>query len=102
MAQLIKPNKEKHQYVIGIDFGHGETSAAICELEWNKSAGTSEQHRLDIDMDRSARKKVLVSAICKTPNGRFHIGNEAFEADNLVDGTQLSVCFKQAPKDING
>lgn len=102
MAQLIKPNKDKHQYVIGIDFGHGETSAAICELEWNKSAGTSEQHRLDIDMDRSARKKVLVSAICKTPNGRFHIGNEAFEADNLVDGTQLSVCFKQAPKDING
>ena len=102
MAQLVRPDKNKHQYIVGIDFGHGETSAAICELEWNKSAGTSEQHRLDIDMDRSARKKVLISAICKTPNGRYHIGNEAFEADNLVDGTQLSVCFKQAPKDING
>lgn len=102
MAQLVKPDKNKHQYIIGIDFGHGETSAAISELEWNKSAGTSEQKVRDIDMDRNAKKKVIVSAICKTPDGRYHIGNEAFEPDNLIEGTQLSVCFKQAPKEING
>lgn len=102
MAQLVKPNKEKHKYVVGIDFGHGETSAAICELEWDKSAGTSEQKIRDIDMDRNAKKKVIVSAICKTPNGRYHIGNEAFEPDNLIEGTQLSVCFKQAPQQIDG
>ena len=102
MAQLIKPNKEKHQYVVGIDFGHGETSAAICELEWDKSAGTSEQKIRDIDMDRNSKKKVIVSAICKTPNGRYYIGNEAFEPNNLMDGTQLSVCFKQAPKQLTG
>ena len=102
MAQLVKPDKNKHQYIIGIDFGHGETSAAISELEWNKSAGTSEQKVRDIDVDRNAKKKVIVSAICKTPDGRYHIGNEAFEPDNLIEGTQLSVCFKQAPKEING
>lgn len=102
MAQLVKPNKSKHKYVVGIDFGHGETSAAICELEWNKSAGTSEQKIRDIDMDRNAKKKVIVSAICKTPDGRYHIGNEAFEPDNLVERTQLSVCFKQAPQHIDG
>ena len=102
MAQLVKPNKSKHKYVVGIDFGHGETSAAICELEWNKSAGTSEQKIRDIDMDRNAKKKVIVSAICKTPDERYHIGNEAFEPDNLVEGTQLSVCFKQAPQQIDG
>ncbi len=102
MVQLVKPDKNKHQYIIGIDFGHGETSAAICELEWNKSAGTSEQKVRDIDMDRNAKKKVIVSAICKTPNGHYHIGNEAFEPDNLMEGTQLSVCFKQAPKQIDG
>ena len=102
MAQLVKPYKEKHKYVVGIDFGHGETSAAICELEWDKSAGTSEQKIRDIDMDRNAKKKVIVSAICKTPNGRYHIGNEAFEPDNLIEGTQLSVCFKQAPQQIDG
>ena len=102
MVQLVKPNKNKHRYVVGIDFGHGETSAAICELEWDKSAGTSEQNIRDIDMDRNAKKKVIVSAICKTPKGRYHIGNEAFEPDNLIEGTQLSVCFKQAPQQING
>ena len=102
MAQLVKPDKNKHQYIIGIDFGHGETSAAISELEWNKSAGTSEQKVRDIDMDRNAKKKVIVSAICKTPDGRYHIGNEAFEPDNLIEGTQLSVCFKQAPKKMDG
>lgn len=102
MAQLVKPDKNKHQYIIGIDFGHGETSAAISELEWNKSAGTSEQKVRDIDMDRNAKKKVIVSAICKTPDGRYHIGNEAFEPDNLIEGTQLSVCFKQEPKKMDG
>ena len=102
MAQLVKPNKNKHKYVVGVDFGHGETSAAICELEWDKSAGTSEQKIRDIDMDRNAKKKVIVSAICKTPNGRYHIGNEAFEPDNLIEGTQLSVCFKQAPVCLEG
>ena len=102
MVQLVEPNKNKHRYVVGIDFGHGETSAAICELEWDKSAGTSEQKIRDIDMDRNAKKKVIVSAICKTPNGRYHIGNEAFEPDNLIEGTQLSVCFKQAPQQIDG
>lgn len=102
MVQLVRPDKNKHQYIIGIDFGHGETSAAICELEWNKSAGTSEQKVRDIDMDRNAKKKVIVSAICKTSDGRYHIGNEAFEPDNLMEDTQLSVCFKQAPKKIDG
>lgn len=102
MVQLVRPDKNKHQYIIGIDFGHGETSAAISELEWNKSAGTSEQKVRDIDMDRNAKKKVIVSAICKTPDGRYHIGNEAFEPDYLVEDTKLSVCFKQAPKKIDG
>ena len=102
MAQFVKPDKNKHQYIVGIDFGHGETSAAICELEWDKSAGTSEQKFRDIDMDRNAKKKVIVSAICKTSNGHYHIGNEAFEPDYLMEDTQLSVCFKQAPKQIDG
>ena len=102
MAQLVRPDKNKHQYIVGIDFGHGETSAAICELEWDKSAGTSEQKFRDIDMDRNAKKKVIVSAICKTSNGHYHIGNEAFEPDYLMEDTQLSVCFKQAPKQIDG
>ena len=102
MVQLVRPDKNKHQYIIGIDFGHGETSAAICKLEWNKSAGTSEQKFSDIDMDRSAKKKVIVSAICKKPDGGYHIADAAFHPNNLVENSQLSVCFKQAPKQIDG
>ena len=30
----IIPNKNTHEYVIGIDFGHGETSADICNIQW--------------------------------------------------------------------
>lgn len=102
MIQLVRPDKNKHQYIIGIDFGHGETSAAICKLEWNKSAGTSEQNFSDIDMDRSAKKKVIVSAICKKPDGGYHIADAAFHPNNLVENSQLSVCFKQAPQQIDG
>ena len=33
MSYII-PNKNTHEYVIGIDFGHGETSADICNIQW--------------------------------------------------------------------
>lgn len=35
--EYIRPNKDKHKYVIGIDFGHGETSADICNIQWDDS-----------------------------------------------------------------
>lgn len=56
-AQLIKPIKDQHRYVVGIDFGHGESSAAICSLEWETSAGHRENKEEDIDMDINARVK---------------------------------------------
>lgn len=31
----VKPIKSKHNYVLGIDFGHGETSADICSIQWD-------------------------------------------------------------------
>ena len=78
MSNLIIPNKYKHKYVVGIDFGHGETSAAICELEWDKDAGQRENNVLDLDMDRKERKNVIQSAICRV-KGEIFIGDEAFE-----------------------
>ena len=47
MAILVNPNPQQH-YVVGIDFGHGETSAAICNLQWNVSAGRSDLDTTDI------------------------------------------------------
>ena len=39
-------NQEKKQckFVIGIDLGHGETSAAICPLQWDALKGDSLCH----------------------------------------------------------
>lgn len=99
-AQLVKPIKGQHQYVVGIDFGHGETSAAICPLEWEKSAGQRESKEEDIDMDIAARKKVIPSAICRMSGGTMYIGDEVFE--HLTDNNGIRLAFKQKPVSIDG
>lgn len=103
MANLIIPNKDQHRYVVGIDFGHGETSAAICPIEWDKDAGQRETKILDIDLDKSARKKVITSSICRVSNGvsdGILIGDEAFE--HMTDNNGIRVCFKQKPESLDG
>ncbi len=99
MADLIKPNKEKHEYVVGIDFGHGETSAAVYAIEWEKEAGKKEGRAEDVDLDVAARKKVITSAICRVKDG-VKIGDEAFE--HMTDNNGISICFKQKPKSLDG
>lgn len=99
MANLIVPDKNKHKYIVGIDFGHGETSAAICSIEWDKDAGQREMKVQDIDLDRAARKKVVTSAICHVNEGIL-IGDEAFE--HLTDNNGIRICFKQRPKSLDG
>ena len=34
----------QYEYVIGIDLGHGETSAAICPLQWDNAPGELDTH----------------------------------------------------------
>ncbi len=97
--KLFKPNKSKHKYVVAIDFGHGETSAAICALDWDTNAGQREDNVLDIDLDSRARKKVITSAICLS-NGSAYIGDEAFE--HTDDNAGIRVCFKQKPTSLTG
>lgn len=99
MVKLITPDKNKHKYVVGIDYGHGETSAAISSIEWGKDAGLRETKVLDIDLDRAARKKVITSAICHVNEGIL-IGDEAFE--HMTDNNGIRVCFKQKPESIDG
>ena len=98
-VSLIIPDKSRHKYVVGIDFGHGETSAAICEIEWNKNAGQRLTDVSDIDIDRAARKKVIPSAICRKENG-IYIGEEAFE--HTTDNKGIRICFKQKPESVDG
>lgn len=99
MANLVKPNKAQHKYVVGIDYGHGETSAAICPIEWDTDAGQRETKFFDIDLDMAARKKVITSAICHVSNEIF-IDDEAFE--HMTEHNGIRVCFKQKPQSLNG
>lgn len=99
-VSLIIPDKSKHKYVVGIDFGHGETSAAICEIEWDKNAGQRLTDVSDIDIDSAARKKVIPSAICRKENGELYIGEEAFE--HTTDNDGIRICFKQRPESVDG
>lgn len=97
MKQLIIPNRN-HEYVIGIDFGHGETSAALCKLDWD-AEGSGFNY---VDLDLASNSKVIVSAICKTADGSYYIGEKSFSPNVITNQSALRVCFKAEPQDIDG
>lgn len=90
--------KRKYEYVIGIDFGHGETSAAICPLQWDTPV---EQLDPAKDLEMGGNKKVIPSAITILDNGTARIGDSAFNPD-ILKQAEVHICFKKAPQDING
>lgn len=94
----MKIDKRMVEYVIGIDLGHGETSAAICSMQWDAQADQLEDAK---DLDMGGNKKVMPSAITLLDDGRAYIGDAAFNPD-ILKQAQVHVCFKQAPKDIDG
>lgn len=92
----VSPNKESHRYVVGIDLGHGETSAAYAEIGWGEDMGALEPVK-DIDLPQD-KTFVIPSAISIEANGDLHVGADAFEYQEA----ELHVCFKQRPTSING
>ena len=95
--ELVIPNRN-HEYVIGIDFGHGETSAALCRLNWD----AEESGFAYTDLDLGSNSKVIVSAICRTADGNFFIGEKAFAPNVITNQSALRVCFKAEPQQIDG
>jgi hypothetical protein len=91
-------DKKKYEYVIGIDLGHGETSAAICPLQWDTLSANLDPVK---DLEMGGNRKVIPSAITILEDGSAYIGDAAFNPEVLKKAT-VRVCFKQAPKDING
>lgn len=93
-------NQEKKQYkfVIGIDLGHGETSAAICPLQWDALPSQLDPAK---DLEMGGNKKVIPSAITILDNGTTYIGDAAFNPE-ILRQADVHVCFKKAPQDIHG
>lgn len=92
----VSPNKDTHRYVVGIDLGHGETSAAYAEIGWGEDMGTLEPVK-DIDLPQD-KTFVIPSAISIEANGNLHVGADAFDFQDA----ELHVCFKQRPTSITG
>ncbi len=89
----------KHiEHVIGIDLGHGETSAAICSLQWDTSV---EQLDPVKDLKLSGSNAVIPSAITFLEDGSARIGEAAFNID-LLKQAQVHVGFKKKPVDVDG
>ena len=91
-------DKKKIEYVVGIDLGHGETSAAIAPMQWDKL-----DNQLDAakDLEMEPNRKVIPSAITITADGTAKIGTAAFSPD-ILKQAHVNVCFKKKPQDING
>ena len=95
-------NKEKYrdiEFVIGIDLGHGETSAAICPIQWDTPESQLEPVK---DLDMGSNRKVIPSAITIMKNGDAYIGESAFKSDHLQNAAESYLCFKRMPENING
>lgn len=87
------------EFVIGIDLGHGETSAAICPIQWDTPESQLEPVK---DLDMGSNRKVIPSAITIMKNGDAYIGESAFKSDHLQNAAESFLCFKKMPKDITG
>lgn len=98
LNKMKEEQKKQIEYIIGIDLGHGETSAAICPMQWETAV---EQLDPAKDLEMGGNKKVLPSAITILDNGNAYIGDAAFNPEVLKQA-EVKVCFKQAPKDVNG
>lgn len=94
----ITIDKSKIEYVIGIDLGHGETSAAICPIQNGVDVKDLEPAK---DLELGGNRKVIPSAIAILPNGNAYIGEAAFNPE-ILKQAQVRVCFKQRPENING
>ncbi len=94
----MNENLKKIEHVIGIDLGHGETSAAICSLQWDTSVEQLEPVK---DLKLSGSNAVIPSAITFLEDGSARIGEAAFNID-LLKQAQVHVGFKKKPVDVDG
>lgn len=95
-AQFIAPERGKIEYIIGIDFGHGETSAAICRVDNNKDPE-------DIDLTGTGKKAIPSTMYIspKNENAKILIGKEAVVEYGRVGNGDFYAYFKQSPDTLD-
>lgn len=103
----INPNKLTHQYIIGIDFGHGETSADICNIQWDDNfLALTTPEPIEIFNGVSAIKSVLLVEITQNQKKRY-IGQQAINrylkpsTTSKPEKLSYHACFKKKPSAMN-
>lgn len=80
---FVKPNKNIHQYIVGIDFGHGETSVAIAQIDWSSSY---DKLGKPVDVEFDGRSSMFSCfAQSKSDKSIIYIGNSAHKYAHLID-----------------
>lgn len=95
---MNQTDKKQYEFVVGIDLGHGETSAAYCALQWDTPEDQLEPTK---DIEMAGNSKKIPSAITILPDGTAKIGESAFNTD-ILKKADVHVCFKKRPVDVNG
>lgn len=84
MSDYIKPDKLKHKFIVGIDFGHGETSADICNIQWDDHLmKLVNPESIEIFNNHNATKSVLLIEHGRDIEGKntchYYVGEKAIE-----------------------
>lgn len=113
MKDFVTPNKSKHQYIIGIDFGHGETSADICNIQWDDNyLSLSAPEPIEIFNGQHATKSALLIVegldINNRPTLSYYVGQQAiekygnrFRLQSSYQISQFYSYFKKIPSLMN-
>lgn len=89
---FVVPNPEQIEYVIGIDFGHGETSAAITRIDIEKDPE-------DIDLTGTGQK-TIPSVMHVGSEDKITLGDGAVH-QYTKEGGNFYAYFKQSPNTLN-
>lgn len=94
--QFIEPKKDQIEYIIGIDFGHGETSAAICRVDNNKDPE-------DIDLTGTGKEAIPSTIYIESKDGveNILIGKEAIAEYGKGGSGDFYAYFKQSPDTLD-
>lgn len=103
MSNFVKPDKSKHKFIVGIDFGHGETSADICNILWdNHFFKLDYPESIEIFNNHKATKSTLLIERGTDIEGnmtyRYYVGEKAIEKymntrQQNVDSSSASISF---------
>lgn len=104
--KYVTPTKGKHDYVIGIDFGHGETSADKCLIQWDENYLKLENpESIEIFNGVNAIQSILL--VEKKDGEEFcFIGPQAVSRySNIIRQNTANYsyysCFKKAPSKMS-